>query len=116
MFGIHSSKGYQPILDGIKIKTVNNGPNMVMTEFVLKKGTVLPEHTHPNEQSGYLIKGKIRLFIDGKSHEMNPGDNWDIQCGIPHKAEILKDSIAIEVFSPIRKDYLQYLNKADIIE
>lgn len=116
MFGIHSLKGYQRILDGIKIKTINNGSQMIMAEFVMKKGAILPVHSHPNEQSGYLVKGKIRLHVNGRSREMNPGDSWNIKSNVPHNAEILKDTVAIEVFSPPREDYLQYLASADVVE
>ena len=87
-----------------------------MTEFLLSKDSELPEHQHVNEQTGYLVKGKIKLHIDGKSKEINPGDSWNIASNIKHKAEILEDSIAIEVFNPVREDYFKYLFNEDIIE
>jgi hypothetical protein len=62
MFGIGSSNGYHEILDGIKIKTTNYGTNMIMTEFMLARNAILPEHSHPNEQSGYLVRGRMRLL------------------------------------------------------
>ena len=116
MFGLKSSDGYHEILDGIKIKSINHGSSMIMTEFHLSKGAILTEHSHTNEQSGYLVQGKIRLYINGKSQEMKSGDSWNIPGGINHKAEILKNSIAIEVFSPLREDYLKYLNTENIRE
>lgn len=115
MFGFHSNKAYKNILEGIKIKTLNDGKNMLMTEFILGKGALLPEHSHPNEQSGYLVSGSIKLFINGVSKILKPGDSWCISGGIKHKAEILEDSVAVEVFSPVREDYLQYKNTEDII-
>jgi quercetin dioxygenase-like cupin family protein len=116
MFGTNSSLGYHEILKGIKIKTINYGKNMIMTEFLLSKDSVLPEHQHINEQIGYLVKGKVKLFIDGKSKEINPGDSWNIAGNIKHKAEILEDSIAVEVFNPVREDYFKYIFKEDIAE
>lgn len=112
MFGIHSSEDYQEISKGIKIKTLNYGENTLMTEFLLEKGAVLPEHTHFNEQTGYLVKGKIRLYINGKSEELTPGDSWNISSNIKHKAEIIEDSIAIEIFYPVREDYLQFVKES----
>jgi quercetin dioxygenase-like cupin family protein len=116
MFGIHSLDGYHELLNGIKIKTINSGMNMIMTEFQLQKGALLPEHSHINEQSGYLIKGSIRLFINGAAKELKPGDSWNIGKDIKHKAEVLEDSLAIEVFNPTREDYFKYINDKDIIK
>jgi quercetin dioxygenase-like cupin family protein len=116
MFSLNSGKGYTEILKGIQIKTINYGNKMLMSEFLLKKNTLLPKHSHSQEQSGYLVKGCIKLFINSTSKLLKPGDSWCITENIEHYAEIIEDSIAIEVFSPIREDYLKYLNREDIIQ
>lgn len=85
-----------------------------MTEFLLQKGAILPEHSHPYEQTGYLVKGKLRLYIGDESKELVPGDSWNIAKDVLHKAEVLEDSVAIEVFSPVREDYLKFANSKDI--
>ena len=77
-----------------------------MTEFRLRKGAVLPRHAHPHEQTGYLVRGHIRLCIGDEEHDVRAGDSWCIPGGIEHSANILEDSVAIEVFSPVRDDYL----------
>ena len=77
-----------------------------MTEFVLKKGHNLPKHSHPHEQTGYLVAGHIRLIIGGDEFEVMPGDSWCIPSNVEHGAEIVENSVAIEVFSPVRKEYL----------
>jgi quercetin dioxygenase-like cupin family protein len=87
---------------------------MLMTEFLLQKDAVLPEHSHPNEQTGYLVKGKIRLFVGDAVRDLVPGDSWNITNDVKHRAEILEDSVAIEVFSPVREDYLKFANDFDI--
>jgi quercetin dioxygenase-like cupin family protein len=115
MFGCNSSEGYHDIRDGIKIKTISYGKKMLMSEFLLKKDSILPNHSHPYEQTGYLIKGNIKLFINGISKNLKPGDSWNIPENIDHKAEILEDSVVIDIFSPARDDYLNYINQKDII-
>jgi quercetin dioxygenase-like cupin family protein len=75
MFGVSSDAGYIEIISGISIKTLNYGPNSIMVEFRLTKGAVLPEHNHIPEQTGYLVKGSIRLFIDEKLNDLQPGDS-----------------------------------------
>jgi len=77
-----------------------------MTEFLLRKGHQLPKHRHPHEQTGYLVKGCIRLTIGPEIFDVMPGDCWCIPGDIEHSAEIIEDSVAIEVFSPVREDYL----------
>ena len=77
-----------------------------MTEFELEKGKLLPLHKHPNEQTGYLVSGHIILNISGQNFEMHNGDSWCIPGNTEHGAEVIENSIAIEVFTPIREDYL----------
>jgi len=114
MFGINSPNGYITVADGIKLKTINYGENIMMTEFILQKGFTLPEHSHKQEQSGYLLKGKIKLHIDGDSREISPGDSWNIPGNVRHKADIIEDSIVLEVFNPVREDYLRFIFEDDI--
>jgi quercetin dioxygenase-like cupin family protein len=116
MFGKKSEDGYTEILKGIKIKTLNYGKSALMTEFLLMKDSILIEHAHVNEQTGYLVEGKIKLFINGNARIINPGDSWNIPSNIRHKAEIIEDSVAIEVFVPNREDYLKFVNQDDILE
>ncbi len=116
MFGKKSDDGYKEVLDGIRIKTIMHGKDTLMAEFKLRKGSVLIEHSHINEQTGYLVKGKIKLYINDSSRIINPGDSWNVPSNQKHTAEIIEDSIAIEVFTPSRDDYLKYVNREDIIE
>ncbi len=88
------------------MKTLCYGARTLMTEIVLERGSILPLHSHPHEQTGYLVKGHIRLRIGAKEHEVGAGDSWCIPSGVSHGAQILEDSIAVEVFSPVREDYL----------
>ena len=106
MFAKHSENGYIPVIGGIRRKTLVHGSKTLMSEFLLNKGTVLPKHSHPHEQTGYLVSGRIRLAIGNETRELSPGDSWCIAGNIEHGAEIIEDSAAIEIFSPVRKDYL----------
>jgi quercetin dioxygenase-like cupin family protein len=101
-----SPDGYVTVLDGIQRKTLVYGTHTLMTEFRLQKGKILPIHKHPHEQTGYLVKGHIILIMDGQTYDMKPGGSWSIPGNIEHGAEVLEDSIAIEVFSPVREDYV----------
>ena len=106
MFYKHIPSGYKQILDGIQLKTLVYGQKTLFSEFKLEKGSRLPVHAHPQEQTGYLVSGCIRLTIGSQIFEVEPGDSWCIPGNIEHQAEILADSLAVEIFSPVREDYL----------
>lgn len=108
MFQMKSNDGYTEVMSGIEIKTLVHGDKTLMTEFLLKAGGTLPRHAHPHEQTGYLVKGRIRLSIGPDVTEVGPGDSWCIPGDVEHGAEILEDAVAVEVFSPVREDYLPY--------
>jgi len=101
-----SRRGYQLALPGIERKTLAFGEHTLMTEFRMRKGSTLPAHAHPQEQTGYLVSGRVRLTIGRRNVDVRPGDSWSIPGGTKHGAAILKNSVAIEVFSPVREDYL----------
>jgi quercetin dioxygenase-like cupin family protein len=106
IFAKHSESGYRALLDGIQMRTLTYGEKTLMAEFLLQKDSLLPRHSHPYEQTGYLVRGRMRLTIDTEPHEVGPGDSWCIPAGVEHMAQPLEDSVAIEVFSPVREDYL----------
>ena len=106
MFERHSPEQYRAALPGIRMKTLCYGQRTLMTEVLLGRGSTLPVHSHPYEQTGYLASGHIRLRIGGEEHDAKPGDSWCIPADAEHGAQILEDSVAVEVFSPVRPDYL----------
>jgi quercetin dioxygenase-like cupin family protein len=106
MFEKQSQVGYMRAVEGIEQKTLVYGEKTLMVEFHLHKDALLPRHAHPHEQSGYLVSGRIRLTIGEEVYSVGPGDSWCIAGGVKHGAEILEDSVAIEVFAPVRKEYL----------
>jgi quercetin dioxygenase-like cupin family protein len=106
MFAHHSETGYTGSLPGIIQKTLVWGENTLMTEFRLQKDTVLPRHSHTHEQTGYLVSGHMTLQIGNDKADIRPGDSWNIPGSLEHGATIHEDSVAIEIFYPVRKEYL----------
>ena len=101
-------------VDGIEQKTLVYGEKTLMVEFRLRKGAILPLHAHPHEQSGYLVSGRIRLTIGSEVHSVAAGDSWCIAGGVKHGAEIIENSVAVEVFSPVRQEYLPEPRRSEI--
>ena len=106
MFYKRVNSGYKQALKGVELKILVYGDKTLCTEFRLEMGSKLPRHRHPHEQTGYLVSGRIRLSIGQEMFEVAPGDSWCIPANVEHGAEILMDSVAVEVFSPVREEYL----------
>lgn len=101
-----SKDGYINVLEGIERKTLVHGDNTLLAEFRLTGGYTLPFHSHPQEQTGYLVSGHMVLSIGGVQYDILPGSAWMVPGGTEHGAKIIDDSVAIEVFSPVREDYI----------
>ncbi len=106
MFVTYDREDHETGLPGIRMKTLCFGDRTLMAEFRLAAGSVLPTHAHPHEQTGYLVRGRMVLTIEDERHEAHMADSWCIPADVVHGAEISDDSVIIEVFAPVRDDYL----------
>jgi quercetin dioxygenase-like cupin family protein len=94
-------------LPGIIRRTLVHGPNMMICEFNLQAGSNLPIHTHPHEQAGYVVSGRIRLTLNGETHDLGAGDSYYAAPNVPHGAAVLENAVVVDTFSPPREDYRQ---------
>ena len=106
MFYKKNSYPHKKVIDGVKFISLVHGEKTHLTEFRLEKGSKIPQHSHPQEQTGYLVSGKLTFTIAGESIEAGPGDGWNIPGNVEHGVVVLDDALVIEVFSPPREDYL----------
>jgi len=106
MFTKNDERNLKPHIEGIKYKTLAFGERTSLSEFILEKGSVIPKHKHPHEQTGYVISGQMIFTIGNERFEAEPGDSWNIPSNVEHDVEVLEDTVVIEVFSPAREDYL----------
>ena len=106
MFTQHGTGKKRNMLDGIDMTTLAWGEKTIMVRFDLQKDSELPSHHHVYEQTGFLVSGRIRLTIAGETFEVAAGDSWCIPSDAPHEAVAVEDSVALEIFSPLREDYL----------
>lgn len=96
------------VIDGIDRRIIN-GDQMMLTHVYLKKGAVVPLHSHHNEQFTYVLEGVLRFWIGDEESEpidIGPGAVLHIPAHVPHKAEALEDTLDVDVFSPPRQDWL----------
>lgn len=106
MFKVNSENGFCSPTNKVKRKTLVHGEKTLMVEIRLEAGGELPLHSHIHEQTGYLISGKIELSINGQIFTAHPGDSWCIKGGEEHGLRTLEESVVIEVFSPVRDEYI----------
>jgi len=86
------------------------GQEIMLARVLLKKGCIVPEHSHHNEQLTYILEGALKFWIDGKEIVVHAGETLCIPSHVPHKAEALEDTVDLDVFAPPRADWI---NKTD---
>jgi quercetin dioxygenase-like cupin family protein len=86
------------------------GQNVMVARVFLKKGCIVPEHSHLNEQITYILEGALKFWIDGKELVVNAGEVLTIPPHMPHKAEAVEDTVDLDIFNPPREDWI---NKTD---
>src|SRR5580692_1002641 len=89
------------------------GQEIMVARVLLKKGCIVPEHSHYNEQLTYILDGALKFWIDGQEIVVHAGEVLCIPAHMPHKAEALEDTVDLDVFNPPRADWInrtdQYL-------
>ena len=83
---------------------------VTVARFELKRGAVVPQHAHENEQVSYIISGALKFVFEGRDIVVRGGEVLQIAPHVPHAAEAIEDTLAIDVFSPTRQDWV---NKTD---
>jgi len=94
------------------------GERMMLAHVYLKKGCVVPQHSHENEQLTYILEGALHFWIGEDGSEevtVRAGEVLVIPSNVLHKAEALEDTLDVDIFSPPRQDWLDktddYLRK-----
>jgi quercetin dioxygenase-like cupin family protein len=83
------------------------GERAMLARLVLKKGAIVPEHSHENEQITYVLEGALRFTMgDGRVIVVGAGQLLVIPSNMPHKAEALEDTLDLDVFTPPRADWI----------
>ena len=85
------------------------GERIMLAHVYLKKGCIVPTHSHENEQLTYVLDGALRFWLgeDGKDERViRSGEVLVIPSHLPHKAEALEDTLDVDIFSPPRQDWL----------
>jgi quercetin dioxygenase-like cupin family protein len=82
------------------------GKEVMLARVLLKKGCVVPLHSHVNEQLSYILEGALKFLIDGREIVVRRGQVLTIPPNMPHQAEALEDTVDLDIFHPPRADWL----------
>lgn len=85
------------------------GDRVMVVRVEAPAGAIVPAHTHPHEQITLVIRGRLRLQMDGEEQELGPGEIVHIPSGATHAVVFLEDTLAFDVFQPPREDFLERL-------
>jgi quercetin dioxygenase-like cupin family protein len=94
------------IMSDMISRKIVTGDKAMVAQVFLKKDAVVPEHRHESEQITYILEGALKFEIEGKEIVVRKGEVLSIPSNVPHRAVALEDTIDLDIFSPIRTDWL----------
>ena len=101
----HDSTTPVEMFPGVVRRTVTDGDRLMLIEGTMDEGSIVPMHTHPHEQTGYLVKGRMTFELGDETSDLKAGDSWLVPSDVPHRVTALEPCVFIDVFSPPREDY-----------
>ena len=83
------------------------GEREMLAQIYLKRGALVPMHAHESEQMTYILQGALKCLVGGEELLVREGEVLHIPSGTPHQAEALEDTFELDVFSPVREDWVE---------
>ena len=120
---VHRGQAKRHVWSKVELETLNpllqrqlvTGSKVMLARILLKKGCVVPLHSHHNEQLSYVIEGALRFTIGGKETVVRTGEVLTIPPHLRHLVKALRDTVSLDIFHPPRMDWIQktdaYLRK-----
>jgi quercetin dioxygenase-like cupin family protein len=115
---VHRGQAKHHVWTKIELETLNpllqrqlvTGSNVMLARILLKKGCIVPLHSHHNEQLSYVIEGALKFTIRGKNTWVRTGEVLTIPPHVPHLVKAMRDTVSLDIFHPPRMDWI---NKTD---
>ncbi len=89
-------------------RKIVTGDREMLSQVYLKKGALVPMHSHESEQMTYVLQGALKFLINGEEITVREGEVLHIPSWVEHQAEALDDTFELDLFSPIRQDWLDH--------
>ena len=88
-------------------RKIISGDKAMVAQVFLAKGAIVPEHFHESEQITYILEGALEFELEGQKIIVGKGQVLRIPSNVPHKAVALEDTLDLDIFSPLREDWLK---------
>ena len=92
---------------GTARKILAYNPELMSVEVLFETGAVGAEHTHPHTQLSYALSGKFSYSVEGEETIVEPGDSIVVPSGLKHGTKCLEKGVLLDVFTPMREDFLK---------
>ncbi len=90
---------------GLVRSVLATSQQLMLAEFTFDSGAAVPQHSHPHDQVGYVVAGRMEMVIGDQVANCGPGDSYRAPPDVPHSGVALEPSVVIDVFYPPREDY-----------
>jgi quercetin dioxygenase-like cupin family protein len=94
------------VMSDMLSRKIITGEKAMLAQIFLKKDAVVPEHQHESEQVSYVLDGALKFELEGQTVVVRKGEVLCIPSDVPHRVVALEDSVGLDIFSPVRKDWL----------
>ena len=81
--------------------------NMTVVNWSIESGSAFPEHSHPHEQIGYVVKGSFEATLGDETSTIHAGDTYYVPPNLVHGVIALEEGILLDIFTPQREDFLK---------
>jgi quercetin dioxygenase-like cupin family protein len=103
----HADVALKDLGGGVSRRVLAYTPQLMIVEVNFEKGGEGSVHTHPHSQSTYVLSGRFRFNVDGEGVEVGPGDTLAFPPDIPHGTLCLEAGTLLDIFTPMREDFVQ---------
>lgn len=104
---IHDEQKLIDLGGGVTRRILSYDENLMSVEVSFETGAAGAEHSHPHTQCSCVLSGRFSYSVEGESVELNPGDSIVVPSGLPHGTVCLEKGVLLDIFTPMRADFLK---------
>lgn len=99
--------GWETMVEGMRRQVLGHGTDLMIVRVEADSGAVGPLHQHPHRQATYIISGKFEVTMGDEKTELGVGDCFYVESEVPHAVRALEGGVLLDVFTPVREDFLK---------
>ncbi|MEP7000934.1 MAG: cupin domain-containing protein [bacterium] len=99
--------GWERTAEGIRRQVLGHGSDLMIVRVEFESGAVGAMHHHPHRQATFVATGRFEVTVGGETSEIQAGDCFYAEADVPHGVRALETGVLIDVFTPVRADFLK---------